>query len=94
MTEERASTMLERAEQEMTAACERWVAAIEKERKEAGRYFVAVVGDLSSSKVPMVEKAVGPSTIDELAALRDEVNALHREWLEAIERYRKELERS
>ena len=94
LAEDRTSSMLERAEQEMTAACERWVAALEKERKEASRYFVVVTGDLSSSSMPMPEKSIGPGTMEELAALRDEVNERHREWLEAIGRYRRELELS
>ena len=94
MAEERASSMLGRAEQEMTAACERWVAAHEKERKEAGKYFVVVTGDLSSSRMPRPERSIRPGTMEDLAALRDEVNERHKEWLEAIERYRRELERS
>ena len=94
MAEERTRSVLERAEQEMNAACDRWVAALEKERKEAGRYFVAVTGELSTSRMPVPEKLIGPSTMEELAALRDEVNDRHKDWLEAIERYRRELERS
>ena len=94
MAEGRTCSVLERAKQEMNAACDRWVAALEKERKEAGRYFVAVTGDLSSTRMPVPEKSIGPGTMEELAALRDEVNERHKEWLEAIERYRRELKRS
>ena len=85
---------LERAEQDMTAACERWVAALEKERAAAGKYVPAVFVDGVAPRVPMPEKSYGTSARQELAALRAEVNERHKEWLEAIQRYGNELERS
>ena len=94
MAEERTRSVLERAEQEMNAACDRWVAPLEKERKEAGRYFVTVTGELSSSRMPAPEKLIGPGTMEELAPLGDEANERHKDRLEAIERYRRELEHS